>query len=137
MEEALRSAVRRRAGWRCEYCMLPESQALVVPFHIEHVVARQHGGPTSAGNLALACHRCNQYKGTNLAGLDPRTKRLVRLFHPRRMNWGRHFRWDGAFLVGLTAAGRATVGVLRMNVEERIDLRMALMAEGLFPPPPV
>ena len=34
-------AVRRRAGGRCEYCRLP----LYVPrpFHIEHIVARQHG----------------------------------------------------------------------------------------------
>lgn len=135
MDEALRSAVRRRADWRCEYCLLPESIALVVPFHIEHVVARQHAGPTSFTNLALACHRCNQYKGTNLAGLDPWTGRLARLFHPRRMRWGRHFRWDGVFLVGLTPTGRATVSVLRMNVEERLDLRTALTDEGLFPPP--
>lgn len=82
MDEDLRGSVSSRAGWRCEYCRLSEALSPVVPFHIEHVVARQHGGATNLANLALACHRCNQYKGTNLAGLDPRTKRLVRLFRP-------------------------------------------------------
>lgn len=135
MDPALRNAVRRRARLRCEYCLLPESLAPVVPFQVEHIIARQHGGPTVSGNLALACHRCNLHKGPNLTGIDPRTRRVVRLFHPRRMKWARHFRWDGPYLVGRTPVGRATVAVLQMNHEERIGLRQALIDEGLFPPP--
>src|SRR5579884_106586 len=105
MDAALRTAVRRRARLRCEYWLLPENLASVVPFQVEHIVARQHGGPTVLANLALACHRCNLHKGPNLTGIDPRTRRLIRLFHPRRMKWVRHFRWDGPYLVGRTPVG--------------------------------
>jgi hypothetical protein len=37
--------------------------------------------------------------------------------------------------VGRTPVGRATVAVLQMNHEDRIDLRQHLIDEGLFPPP--
>jgi hypothetical protein len=134
MEAALRQAVRRRAGRRCEYCQLPEARSPLVPFQIEHIVAHQHGGATRLSNLALACHRDNLCKGPNLAGIDPVTRRLVPLFHPRRMKWSRHFRYRGSVLVGRTAIGRATIGVLQMNHKERIDLRQTLIDEGVFPP---
>jgi hypothetical protein len=134
MDAALRTAVRRRARLRCEYCLLPEALAPAVPFQVEHIVARQHGGHTALSNLALACHRCNLHKGPNLTGIDPRSRRLVRLFHPRRMMWTRHFRWDGPYLVGRTPVGRATIAVLAMNDEERINLRRTLIEAGRFPP---
>lgn len=54
-------AVRRRAGNRCEYCHLPQG-AFRRGFHIEHIVARQHCGPTSLDNLAFACWSCNLKK---------------------------------------------------------------------------
>ena len=100
MAGATRNAVRRRAHSRCEYCLLPEASTPAVPFHIEHIVARQHGGLTSFSNLAFACHNCNLHKGTYLTAIDPVTFKLVRLFHPRRMKWARHFRWDGPILQG-------------------------------------
>jgi hypothetical protein len=65
-------AVRRRAGNRCEYCHLPQ-EAFRRGFHTEHIVARQHGGPTSLDNLAFACWSCNLKKGPNLSGIDPAT----------------------------------------------------------------
>lgn len=37
MSEALRQAVRERAGGRCEYCRLPDWQPLLEPFHLEHI----------------------------------------------------------------------------------------------------
>jgi hypothetical protein len=52
------------------------------------------------------------------------------------MKWARHFRWDGARLVGRTPAGRATIAVLEMNHADRIKLRQSLIDEGVFPPPP-
>lgn len=133
MNLALRDAVRRRARWRCEYCLLPEAFAAVAPFQIEHIIARQHGGPTTLPNLALACQLCNLHKGPNLTGIDPLTAKLVPLFHPRRMKWGRHFRWDGPVLVGRTTLGRATISVLQMNQDHRLDLRQTLIDEGVFP----
>ena len=84
MDETLAQQVRVRAGHRCEYCRLPES-LYAGPFEIEHVIAKQHGGPTSPGSLANACLRCNKKKGPNLSGIDRQTSRtrLVRVFNPR------------------------------------------------------
>jgi hypothetical protein len=105
------------------------------PFHIEHIVARQHGSKDTLGNLALACHHHNLHKGPNLTGIDPITKKLTQLFNPRRHKWSRHFRWDGPLLLGRTAIGRTTVYVLGMNLPLRVALREALIAARRFPPP--
>ena len=129
---SLRDAVRRRARFRCEYCLLSEADA-IVPFQVEHIIARQHGGLTILSNLAFACHHCNLYKGPNLTGIDPSTRKVVRLFNPRRMKWERHFRLVATEIMGRTPIGRATVAVLQMNHEDRIDLRRALIREGVFP----
>jgi hypothetical protein len=104
-----------------------------LPFEVDHVIPQQHHGPTTAANLALACFRCNRRHGPNLAGIDPKTRAMVRLFHPRRHKWSRHFRWDGPVLVGRTAVGRATVDVLAINLPLRVRHRAQLMAEGSWP----
>ena len=54
---------------------------------IDHILTRQHGGETNLENLALACVHCNQRKGPNIAGRDPVTGEVVRLFHPRQDLW--------------------------------------------------
>ena len=73
---ALRRLVFERAAGRCEYCLLP--QAVVVYRHEpDHIIPRQHGGQTEADNLALACTRCNRYKGPNVGSFDPQTGALV------------------------------------------------------------
>ena len=46
--------VRERAAGRCEYCRLPQ-KGTSVPFEIDHIISRKHGGRTHAPNLALAC----------------------------------------------------------------------------------
>ena len=125
--------VRQRAKGRCEYCRLPQ-EASSVPFEIDHIVSRKHDGLTTLENLALACFYCNSFKGSDIAGFDPETGRLTRLFHPRRQRWSRHFRWEGPRLVGLTAVGRTTIRVLQINAEEAVALRKALVEEGFFPP---
>ncbi len=134
MFAALRRLVRRCAGERCEYCRLHQSDEPFLRFHIEHVIARQHGGRDEPANLALACHHCNFHKGPNLSGIDPLTGEIVPLFHPRRQKWKRHFRWEGARVVGRTRSGRATVAVLNMNSPERTAPREALTVLGLHPP---
>jgi hypothetical protein len=83
-----------------------------IPFEIDHIVPEQHGGETVLGNLALACFADNHRKGPNLAGIDPKTGQKAWLFNPRRHKWHRHFRWNGAVLVGRTSLGRATIAVL-------------------------
>ena len=132
MSEALRRTVRERANGRCEYCRLPDQFPALDPFHLEHIVARQHAGPTTPENLAWACHRCNRHKGTNLAGVDPDTQAIVPLFHPRRDVWAEHFALDGIWLRGRTATGRATVWLLQMNAERRLERRAELIKRGLF-----
>lgn len=123
MTEAERQQVRVRAGDRCEYCHLPQSAAPAVRFHVEHVVARQHGGVDDLSNVALACNRCNFYKGPNLTAIDAETRQIVRLFDPRNDAWADHFEQQGYRLVGRTATGRATVTLLQMNAPDRVDLR--------------
>ncbi len=133
MNAALQRFVRERAGGRCEYCGLPES-ACWFPFEIDHIIAIKHRGQTVAENLALSCYYCNNAKGPNLARVDPETGRIVRIYHPRRDHWKRHFRWEGAILVGKTAVGRTTIALLEINYAEAIALRESLSEEGIFPP---
>ena len=123
--------VRERAQHACEYCELPQS-AYRFRFPIDHIIATQHGGPTAARNLCLACPRCNASKGPNIAGVDPRNGRIVRLFHPRRHKWSAHFAWDGPVLRGKTAIGRTTIYVLAINDPSAVAVRQALIDEGLF-----
>lgn len=132
-DDELRALVRSRAGDACEYCHMPQ-RFYRARFQIEHVIAQQHGGPTRPDNLALACQHCNRHKGPNLAGLDPATGRLVRLFHPRRDAWAEHFEWSGHVLVGRTDVGRTTVAVLAVNADVYLSVRAALLLEGVFPP---
>ena len=133
MNPAPRESVRERAGYRREYCLLAE-RCSSLPFEMDHVIPEKHGGLTESANLALACCYCNRFKGPNLSGLDPQTRDIARLFHPRRDSWNDHFRWDGVTLVGMTAVGRATVQVLSVNLPGHLRVRSALRDEGLFPP---
>jgi len=107
-----------------------------ITFEIDHIISRRHGGLTVAGNLALSCFWCNSFKGSDLGGLDPHTRKLSPLFNPRRHKWSRHFHWDGPFLRGRTAIGRVTVAVLHVNDPFRVELRQGLVEEGLFPTMP-
>ena len=81
----LASRVRARARNCCEYCRLPQSASRFT-FHIEHTLARQHGGKTTWGNLALSCPDCNSHKGPNIANfaLIKRKRHRVTLYNPRR-----------------------------------------------------
>src|ERR1700732_1661956 len=115
MTRALARLVSERAAGKCEYCRVPQDHD-ELSFEIEHIIAKKHGGKSVLSNLAWACFACNHYKGSDIAGRDPATNKLVPLFTPRRHRWERHFRWNGAQLVGRTFIGRATVAVLRMNL---------------------
>jgi hypothetical protein len=137
MDDLLLEQVRRRANDACEYCHMPRALYPTVPFPVDHIIAQQHRGPTVLDNLALACLHDNSHKGPNIAGIDPLTKKLTKLFNPRRHKWERHFRWNGPLLVGRTAVGRVTIDVLPMNDPVVVEVRAALRAEGLFPAPPV
>ena len=127
MDEQTRRQVRQRANHRCEYCGLHQDHSPLARLQIEHIIPKKHGGTDVLENLALACIDCNLKKSSNLAGLDPATGFLVRLFDPRTQRWSDHFRWDGIFIVGLTDIGRTTVQVLDLNSEERIVSRIGVL----------
>jgi hypothetical protein len=132
MNETLKRLVWERASDTCEYCRLPQWLD-VLPFQIDHVIAEKHHGTTDADNLALSCLNDNLHKGTNIAGFDPETGLLTRLFHPRLDVWDDHFAWAGPVLTGRTAIGRTTIDVLAMNDSERVEMRGLLMRAGMFP----
>lgn len=129
----LRRAVIRRARVRCEYCRLAQlGQAAT--FHIDHIVPRAAGGRTMLENLALACVTCSLRKGMRQRAIDPQTGEEVPLFHPRQQDWPEHFRWEGVSVVGVTAAGRATVEALGMNRDVMLRIRTEERLLGRNPP---
>lgn len=97
------------------------------PFHIEHITALQHRGPSTEDNLAHACAHCNLHKGTNLTGLDPDTNHPTRLFQTRTDLWDDHFRRDGPRILGITAIGRTTAWLLQFNNDLSVIQRQAVL----------
>jgi hypothetical protein len=72
------------------------------------------------------------FKGSNPAGYDPETDTLQPLFNPRTQAWLEHFAWNGGTLEGITAIGRTTIAVLRINDPLRIQHRELLIELGVF-----
>ena len=129
---ALRREVRARARERCEYCLLADSQA-IGPHEPDHLIALKHGGETSSANLVLACLDCNRFKGADIASLDPLTGELVPLFNPRTQRWAEHFQLNGYQIIPLTAVGRATERLLKLNIARRLQAREESAALGTYP----
>jgi hypothetical protein len=126
MDALLRAFVTDRSAGRCEYCQLPQ-KFFTELFQIEHIVSRQHRGASIESNLAVACARCNLQKGPNIAGIDPQSEELVRLFNPRIDTWSDHFQHDSnGEIRGKTAIGRTTIYVLDMNDPRRVELLTAI-----------
>ena len=126
MEKRTRDLVRGRAENAREYCRLPQSATPLIPFHLEHVVAKRHGGSDYPAGLALACDRCNAYKGPNLTSIDADTEGIVPLFHPRVDRWEDYFELREGHVCGKTPVGRVTVRLLNMNAPRRVELRLAI-----------
>jgi hypothetical protein len=132
---AVRRLVRERAGRRCEYCQHPDSLT-TAPYVCEHVPPRVKGAGDTPDELAWSCPYCNGYKHIKTHARDPQSNRLMPLFNPRRQKWSQHFAWSDSYLniIGLTATGRATVEALKLNREELVNLRGALLLTGDHPP---
>ncbi len=133
MNAGLAQLVWNRARNCCEYCIIPQ-ECEDIAFEIDHIIAKKHGGPTMASNLALSCYHCNSFKGSDVGSLDKLTGKLTPLFNPRRHSWHRHFGWQGGLLLGRTAIGRVTATLLNINDPLRVELRDMLIDEGNFPP---
>ena len=125
IEPALRELVRSRAAGVCEYCRISERFTLA-EHEIDRVIAVKHGGQTVEENLALCCAVCNRFKGSDIASIDPATGQLTPLFHPRLDSWDDHYEFRNGEILGLTATGRVTVSLLRMNRPTRVKERQLL-----------
>lgn len=126
---ALRRLVSARASGRCEYCQLP-LEFDDSPACLDHIIALKHHGLTIAENLAFACFHDNNFKGDNIAGLDPLDSSLTRLFNPRTDRWSEHFQFRRGEIIPLSAIGRTTLYVVNLNAPVRVMARRLLMATG-------
>jgi len=126
--DPLRELVAERAFFRCEYCHYPEEFS-PSSFEVEHIIPQSAGGATKLYNLALACSHCNSHKSNRQEGIDPVTKKTVRLFNPRANSWSKHFMLDRTTgkIEGLTLIGRVTVEVLCMNYVQPLTARRNLI----------
>ena len=132
---ALRRQVLNRAGSCCEYCRIAQEDQFFT-FEIDHIIAEQHGGITVEANLCLACTDCNGFKGSNIASVDwAKGENIVGLFNPRRDIWQEHFQIEltSGLILSLTACGRVTAFLLRLNTPERVMDRKLLLAENRYP----
>lgn len=129
----LRKEVVGRSGSRCEYCRLSQT-GQEATFHVDHIQPVVSGGKTELSNLALACVSCSLRKGARRTAVDAKTNDEVGLFHPRVDQWDEHFKWRGSRVIGLTATGRATVALLKMNRELVVAIRNEERIQGRHPP---
>ncbi len=125
----LRRQVIELAHDRCEYCRVPQILALAT-HQVDHVIAEKHGGETILSNLALSCAVCNRRKGSDIGSLDPVSRNLTALFHPRAMNWVEHFEVDGAEFLGKTSEARTTIEFLKLNAPDRLAERRLILLNG-------
>lgn len=129
----MRRLVAQRAAYRCEYCLLHEDDSYS-PHQIDHIISRKHGGSSDPDNLAYACLRCNTWKGSDVGSLDFETGAFVSFFHPRRQRWDDHFVLRGAVIEPLTAEGKVTARLLKLNLDKRVVERQLLSILGRYPP---
>ena len=129
---ALRRQVRERARGCCEYCLLSEEDAWF-SHEPDHVIAAKHGGETIFENLAWACFDCNRSKGSDIASRDPVTKVVIPLCDPRIDRWNEHFEIERGSILPVTAVGRVTERILRLNLPDRIEVRKTLARINRYP----
>lgn len=127
----LRRIVRERANEQCEYCLLPQTFA-AHKHEPDHIIPIQHGGDSSAENLALACFYCNRYKGPNVGSFDNESGLLTPFFHPRQHVWREHFRLADGEIKALSAEARVTLNILKINTPTRIKQRQKLQQLGII-----
>ena len=119
----------------CEYCVLPSNFSTDF-FHYEHIIPVSLNGETTLENLARSCGLCNNNKRDKIQHIDPLTQQMTKLYNPRQDIWTENFQWsdDDLHLVGLTPIGRATIGLLKLNRTNAINLRKLLKIADLHSP---
>jgi hypothetical protein len=128
----IREVVRDRANQCCEYCHIPEQYGRL-SFQADHIIPPMHGGGDDIDNLAWACFRCNNRKGTNISTIDSITQQITTLFHPRNENWDEHFELlPNGTIVGRTSKGRGTLKLLDINATNDVQIRQLCIQLGLL-----
>jgi hypothetical protein len=135
ISEGLRRQVIEEAKHRCEYCQT-SSRLTGIPLVMEHILPRSLGGTDDRSNLAAACYRCNEFKGTKTEAVDPESQQLVQLFNPGIEDWAAHFFWGngGTHIIGVTPTGRSTVVALRLNNDNIVAARLIWIEFSWHPP---
>lgn len=128
--------LRSEAGHRCGYCLSPQ-HLVFAPLEIEHLLPIARGGSDDTSNLWLCCSICNGHKSDKVEAPDEVSGERYPLFNPRHDSWQEHFAWssDGLRIIGLTAVGRVTVAVLKLDSDPiAIEVRSYWVAAGWHPP---
>jgi len=133
--DKLKQITFKRAQGLCEYCKSPANISSQ-PFVVEHIFPKSKGGQSTLENTALSCQGCNNYKYNKTAGIDSLTGKTANIFNPRKQSWSDHFAWsnDGNEIIGLSATGRVTLELLKLNRRELQNLRQLLGEAGKHPP---
>ena len=71
-------------------------------------------------------------EGSDVGSLDTPSGAFVGLFNPRRHRWDDHFVLQGALIEPLTAEGRATARLLKLNLDKRVVERRLLASVGRY-----
>ena len=100
---------------------------------MDHIISRKHGGPTESANLAWAWAFCNGAKGSDLGTLVGEPPQLTRLFHPRTDRWCECFLLNGVHIDPASPNGEATVKLLQLNRDSRLNERATLAEIGRYP----
>lgn len=130
--DSLRQLVAKRAGHKCEYCRIDE-QYSIYSHEIDHIIPEKHRGETTESNLCYACLDCNRNKGSDFASFDPVTGEVALLYNPRQDQWADHFELDGAQIIPLTAKGRVTEFILKLNNPKLLLNRQRLVKLRRYP----
>lgn len=130
--DEIRVKVKRRAGYRCEYCLLPELDGLI-KFHVEHIRSSKHKGSDGLENLAFACPDCNLFKGADLGTILGDDENFTRFFNPRKDEWNEHFKVVDCVIYPMTDIGEATINIFQMNKPGRIEVRRLFAEDNLYP----
>jgi hypothetical protein len=135
ISDEVRARVRSAFGDRCSYCRSAQKYFLGV-LEIDHIIPRVDGGTDDESNLCPACRLCNGYKAAQTSAIDPETGQSIALFHPRQQTWSEHFHWsaDGAYVMGKTGCGRATIDAVQLNNPYALTVRQAWVSVGWHPP---
>ncbi len=122
----MRSMVASRAGFKCEYCKIPENDSFF-SFEIDHIISLKHKGSTILENLAYSCFPCNNNKGSDVGSVLFPDRSFIRLFDPRNDIWDDHFKFENGVMFSKTPVGEVTVELLKINDVERIIERRLMI----------